>query len=89
MIDLEHCRQLVAAAVAAHGHTRPIEPLSDDAVVAVLDLARAAAHGVERKAAPLVSFMIGLSLADATPEARLAALRDAAAAVDAAVGEAS
>lgn len=89
MIDLERCRQLVEAAVVAHGHARPIEPLSDETVVAILDLARAAAHGVERKAAPLVSFMVGLALADATPEARLAALRDAAAAIDAAADEGS
>ncbi|MCC6829863.1 MAG: molybdopterin-guanine dinucleotide biosynthesis protein [Thermoleophilia bacterium] len=83
-MDLEQCRGLVADAVSRTGAGRPVDALSDEEVAAVLDLARAAAHGVERKAAPLVCFMAGLALAGATPEQRAAALGDAAVAIDAA-----
>jgi len=36
--------------------------LSEAAVTAVLDLARHAAHGVERPAAPLAAFAVGLAI---------------------------
>jgi Domain of unknown function (DUF6457) len=55
---------------------------SDDAVTVVLDLARDAAHGVARPAAPLAAFAAGLAAGRAGSD--LAGLRDAAASIGAA-----
>ncbi len=59
-----------------HG-LEPLEPLSDDEVAAVLDLARVVAHGVERKAAPLVSYSLGQVLGSADADVRMALLTGA------------
>jgi len=51
-------------------------PRGDDIVAAVLDLARDAAHGVMRPAAPLATFALGLAAArDPQPEAIVDAAR--------------
>ncbi len=74
-MDLERCFEIVSEAASA-GTSRPVEPLSEAEVTAVLDLARAAAHGVERKAAPVVCYAIGRALAEAGADDRLALLAD-------------
>jgi len=58
---------------------------SDDAVKVVLDLARDAAHGVARPAAPLASFAVGFAVGRAGGD--LAGLRTKAAAVASAAGD--
>lgn len=62
----------VAAAAAELGLTDPVD------VTALLDLARDAAHGVTRPAAPLTTYLLGIAVgrgADpAETSARLAAL---------------
>jgi hypothetical protein len=45
-------------------------------VEAVLELARVAAHSSERRAAPVTTYLAGLVLAGAAPEAREAFLDD-------------
>ena len=57
---------------------------SDDAVTLVLDLARDAAHGVARPAAPLAAFAAGLATGRAGEG--LPGLRDRAGAIAAAAG---
>jgi hypothetical protein len=46
-------------------------------MTAILDLARVVAHGIERKAAPLVSYSLGRSLAGLDQEQRLSFLAQA------------
>jgi hypothetical protein len=53
---------LQSAAAAAGIDDVPGELLGPEAVTAVLDLARDAAHGVERPAAPLAAFAVGLAV---------------------------
>ena len=48
--------------------------LGEDAVTALLDLARDAAHGVARPAAPLATFVLGLAVGASGGD--MAALRD-------------
>ena len=48
--------------------------LSEDAVTLLLDLARDAAHGVARPAAPLATFVLGLAVGASGGD--MAALRD-------------
>jgi Domain of unknown function (DUF6457) len=45
-------------------------------VEAVLELARVAAHSAERRAAPLTTYLAGMAVAGAAPEAREAFLDD-------------
>ena len=45
-------------------------------IEAVLELARVAAHGSERRAAPVTTYLAGLVLGGAAPEAREAFLDD-------------
>lgn len=74
-------------AAAREAGVRGVEPslVSADAVDVVLDLARDAAHGVERPAAPLAAFALGLALGrggGGAGELRAAAQRVAALAKD-------
>ncbi len=61
-MDLARCLEILSGVAETHGAPEPV-PLTDDTTVAILDLARVVAHGVERKAAPLVSFVVGGVLA--------------------------
>jgi hypothetical protein len=87
-MDLARCYSILAGVAAAQDLEAPIE-LADDETEAVLDLARVAAHAVERKAAPLVCFSVGLALADLGPAERLAALDAIIAAIEADLGGSS
>ena len=60
------------------------ESPSSEETVTVLDLTRAVAHGVERKAAPLVSFATGRALAELSASDRIALIRQITARLDAA-----
>ena len=60
-MDLARCLEIVSGVAEARGAPAPV-PLSDETTLAILDLARVVAHGVERKAAPLVSFVVGGAL---------------------------
>ena len=76
---------LVVAARAAGVPESDITRLDADLVAAILDLARDAAHGVERPAAPLAAFALGLSVgragtSDSDVSARCARIADRAAA---------
>jgi hypothetical protein len=57
---------------------------SDDAVTVILDLARDAAHGVARPAAPLAAFAVGIAVGRSGGD--LAGLRTHAAAISTAAG---
>ena len=50
--------------------------VSPGEVEAILELARVAAHTSERRAAPVTTYLVGLVLAGAAPEAREAFLDD-------------
>jgi hypothetical protein len=50
--------------------------VTDAERVALLDLARVAAHTSERWTAPVSTFLVGLAYADAPAEARAAAVRE-------------
>jgi hypothetical protein len=56
-----------------------VEPLSRDETGAVLKLARDVAHGVERKFAPLSTYLLGVAVGSrvGSGSARAEALRDA------------
>jgi len=54
--------QWLSAAVAEAGVDVDPSLCSEEAVTAILDLARHAAHNVERPAAPLAAFAAGLAL---------------------------
>ncbi len=84
-MDLERCYELLAD-IAAGQDIGPVEPLSEEETIAVLDLARVTAHSVERKAAPLVCFSLGRALATADAETRLASIRAAIARIETAAG---
>lgn len=43
-----------------------LEPLTDDQVSIVLDLARDVAHGTERRFAPLTTFLAGVAVGSGT-----------------------
>ncbi|HZD37132.1 MAG TPA: DUF6457 domain-containing protein [Actinomycetes bacterium] len=45
-------------------------------IEAVLELARVAAHASERRAAPVTTYLIGMAVAGAAPEAREAFMDD-------------
>ena len=45
-------------------------------IEAVLELARVAAHSSERRAAPVTTYLIGMAVAGAAPEAREAFMDD-------------
>lgn len=61
-MDLARCLEILSDVAEARGAPAPA-PLSEETTIAILDLARVVAHGVERKAAPLVSFVVGGVLA--------------------------
>jgi len=44
--------------------------LGEGEIEAVLELARVAAHSSERRAAPVTTYLIGMAVAGAAPEAR-------------------
>jgi Domain of unknown function (DUF6457) len=50
--------------------------LDEGEIEAILELARVAAHASERRAAPVTTYLAGLTLAGAAPEAREAFLDD-------------
>jgi len=80
-VDLERCYELLAD-IADGRDIGSVEPLGDEETTAVLDLARVAAHAVERKAAPLVCFALGRALASADAETRLVSIADAIARIE-------
>lgn len=86
-MDLERCYGLLADSTAGQD-IGPVEPLSEEEAIAVLDLARVVAHSVERKAAPLVCFSLGRALAEVDADARVASLRDVIASIETALGQA-
>ncbi|MGZ8606992.1 MAG: DUF6457 domain-containing protein [Actinomycetota bacterium] len=65
------------------------EPLSDDEVERLLDVAREVAHGVERKVTPLATFLLGMNVqrrmegGDARPASVDAAIADVLATIPA------
>jgi hypothetical protein len=69
--------------VAALGRELGVEPADID-VAAILDLARDAAHGIARPAAPLTTFLAGYAagLAGGGPAAIAAAITTAVAQID-------
>ena len=81
-MDIERCYELLAEVAIEQG-AGPIEPLNEAETTAVLDLARVAAHTVERKAAPLLCFAVGRALAALDADGRMAALTDAIARIEA------
>lgn len=74
-MDLARCLEILSVVAEAHRAPKPL-PLSDETTVAVLDLARVVAHGVERKAAPLVSYAVGGVLAGLDEAAQQALITD-------------
>lgn len=50
--------------------------VSDGEIEAILELARVAAHSSERRAAPVTTYLIGMAVAGAAPEAREAFVDD-------------
>jgi hypothetical protein len=50
--------------------------IGEGEVEAVLELARVAAHSAERRAAPVTTYLAGMAVAGAAPEAREAFLDD-------------
>lgn len=78
-LDLEawlaHLARLLPAGVVA-------EVGADERAV-LLDLARVAAHGSERIAAPITTYLAGIAVAGRSPEERLGALRELLAALEA------
>ncbi len=82
-MDLDACLALVDEVGRAAG-ARTVERPSSEETVVVLDLARAVAHGVERKAAPLVAFATGRALAELGAMDRIALMRQITARLDAA-----
>lgn len=82
-MDMHACLALVDEVGRAAG-ARTIESPSSEETVVVLDLARAVAHGVERKAAPLVAFATGRALAELGSIDRMAVIRQITARLDAA-----
>jgi hypothetical protein len=87
-VDLARCYSILSG-VAAARDLEPLGALADDETEAVLDLARVAAHAVERIAAPLVCFSLGRALADLGPAKRLEVLRAAIAAIETEPGASS
>ena len=85
-MELTACLDLISEMLAAREHPGVVA-LSDEETEAVLDLTRVVAHGVERKAAPLVAFAVGRALAGQDEAARLAHLGELTAALTAATGE--
>jgi hypothetical protein len=59
-----------------------VGPVTDEERVALLDLARVAAHTSERWTAPISTFLVGLAYVDAAPDERAAAVRDLVARFD-------
>lgn len=55
-----------------------VTPLSDDEVAELLDLARDVAHGVERRYAPLSTFLAGVLAGRRADDARRSSIVDAA-----------
>ncbi len=82
-MDLEAALAIARAAAGTSGPE--IEGLSVEETDAVLDLTRAVAHAVERKAAPLAAYAIGRGLTDVNADDRLRILAETAARIDAAV----
>jgi hypothetical protein len=50
--------------------------VTEGEIEAVLELARVAAHSSERRAAPVTTYLIGMAVAGAAPEAREAFIDD-------------
>jgi hypothetical protein len=50
--------------------------IGEGEIEAVLELARVAAHSAERRAAPVTTYLAGMAVAGAAPEAREAFLDD-------------
>ena len=67
---------LKEAAAAVEVSPADAAVLGEDAVAVLLDLARDAAHGVARPAAPLATFVLGLAVGASGGD--MAALRDLA-----------
>lgn len=80
-MDLARCYEILSEATAEHGMAA-VETLSADETTAILDLARVAAHAVERKAAPLVCYSIGRALADVDAQRRRALLEEVIARIE-------
>lgn len=80
-MDLARCYEILTA-ITTERHMAPVETLTTDETEAILDLARVAAHSVERKAAPLVSYSVGLALAEVDRASRLSILEDLIAAIE-------
>jgi hypothetical protein len=59
-----------------------VGPVTEEERVALLDLARVAAHTSERWTAPVSTFLVGLALVEAAPSDRAAAVRDLVARFD-------
>lgn len=74
---------LAIADTAAGDGAAAAESLSETEAEAVLNLARAVAHAVERKAAPLAAYAIGRALAGLQEEERLHVLAETAKRIDA------
>jgi hypothetical protein len=68
--------QLTAALPGAVGG------VGEEERIALLDLARVAAHTSERWTAPVTTFLVGLAYADAPADRRVAALRELVARFD-------
>lgn len=74
----------LAIAGAVAGDRAPtVEALSEAEVEAVLDLTRAVAHAVERKAAPLAAYAIGRALTGLSQDERLGILKETTRRIDA------
>jgi hypothetical protein len=59
-----------------------VGPVTEEERVALLDLARVAAHTSERWTAPVSTFLLGLAYVDAAPAERAAAVRELVARFD-------
>ena len=74
---MDQANQLEAFLERVRSLLGPNPPTIDDGEVeAVLELARVAAHSSERRAAPVTTYLAGLVLGGAAPEAREAFLDD-------------
>lgn len=85
-MELPACLDLISETLATRD-LPGIAALSDDETAAILDLTRVVAHGVERKAGPVVAFAVGRALGDLDDATRLARLGELTAALAAATRE--
>ena len=66
---------LVKAAIEEHGPVTVLDP-SEVPIGTLLELARRAAHGVARPAAPVTTFLLGLAVGSGRSDADLEALAE-------------